>query len=93
MALLGGLGIAALAAAPWLLRGAPSIGRGAKTMWNLGKGMGTPLGRRQAGRAVWQPRGSIPRNPTTGALMRFHLAQSTAPLIGIDDSLNGNKLL
>ena len=67
MALLGGLGIAALAAAPWLLRGAPSIGRGAKTMWNLGKGMGTAQGRRQAGRAVFQRPGSIPRNPATGA--------------------------
>ena len=67
MALLGGLGIAALAAAPWLLRGAPSIGRGAKTMWNLGKGMGTPLGRRQAARAAFQRPGSIPRNPATGA--------------------------
>ena len=59
--------IIAGAAAPWLLRGAPAIGRGAKTMWDLGKGLGTPLGRRQAGRAVWQQPGSIPRNPVTGA--------------------------
>ena len=59
--------IALGAAAPWLLRGAPAIGRGAKTMWDLGRGLGTPLGRRQAGRALWQQPGSIPRNPTTGA--------------------------
>ncbi len=59
--------IIAGAAAPWLLRGAPAIGRGAKTMWDLGKGLGTPLGRRQAGRALWQQPGSIPRNPVTGA--------------------------
>ena len=59
--------IIAGAAAPWLLRGAPAIGRGAKTMWDLGRGLGTPLGRRQAGRALWQQPGSIPRNPTTGA--------------------------
>ena len=54
------------AAAPWLIRGAPAIGRGAQTMWNLGKGMGTPLGRRQAGRAVWNPAGRRPQNPQTG---------------------------
>ena len=59
--------IALGAAAPWLLRGAPAIGRGAKTMWDLGRGLGTPLGRRQAGRALWQQPGSIPRNPTAGA--------------------------
>ena len=59
--------IIAGAAAPWLLRGAPAIGRGAKTMWDLGKGLGTAQGRRQAGRAVWQQPGSIPRNPVTGA--------------------------
>jgi len=59
--------IIAGAAAPWLLRGAPAIGRGAQTMWNLGRGMGTAQGRRQAGRALWQQPGSIPRNPVTGA--------------------------
>jgi len=59
--------IIAGAAAPWLLRGAPAIGRGAQTMWNLGKGLGTAQGRRQAGRALWQQPGSIPRNPVTGA--------------------------
>ena len=59
--------IIAGAAAPWLLRGAPSIGRGAQSMWNLGKGLGTAQGRRQAGRALWQQPGSIPRNPATGA--------------------------
>ena len=59
--------IIAGAAAPWLLRGAPAIGRGAQSMWNLGKGLGTAQGRRQAGRALWQQPGSIPRNPTTGA--------------------------
>ena len=37
--------IALGAAAPWLLRGAPAIGRGAKTMWDLGKGLGTAQGR------------------------------------------------
>tara|TARA_R110000824_G_scaffold91867_1_gene223175 strand:- start:3592 stop:4635 length:1044 start_codon:yes stop_codon:yes gene_type:complete len=63
--MLGMLGLGALAAAPWLAKAAPAIGRGAQTMWNLGKGMGTPLGRRQAGRAVWQQPGTIPRNPTT----------------------------
>ena len=55
------------ALAPWLLRGAPAIGRGAQSMWNLGKGLGTAQGRRQAGRALWQQPGSIPRNPATGA--------------------------
>jgi len=59
--------IIAGAAAPWLLRGAPAIGRGAQSMWNLGKGLGTAQGRRQAGRALWQQPGSIPRNPATGA--------------------------
>ena len=59
--------IIAGAAAPWLLRGAPAIGRGAQSMWNLGKGLGTAQGRRQAGRALWQQPGSIPRNPVTGA--------------------------
>ena len=59
--------IIAGAAAPWLLRGAPAIGRGAQSMWNLGRNLGTPLGRRQAGRALWQQPGSIPRNPATGA--------------------------
>ena len=59
--------IIAGAAAPWLLRGAPAIGRGAQSMWNLGRNLGTPLGRRQAGRALWQQPGSIPRNPVTGA--------------------------
>ena len=59
--------IALGAAAPWLLRGAPAIGRGAQSMWNLGKGLGTAQGRRQAGRALWQQPGSIPRNPVTGA--------------------------
>ena len=59
--------IIAGAAAPWLLRSAPAIGRGAKTMWDLGKGLGTAQGRRQAGRALWQQPGSIPRNPATGA--------------------------
>ena len=59
--------IIAGAAAPWLLRSAPAIGRGAKTMWDLGKGHGTAQGRRQAGRALWQQPGSIPRIPATGA--------------------------
>ena len=59
--------IIAGAAAPWLLRGAPAIGRGAQSIWNLGKGLGTAQGRRQAGRALWQQPGSIPRNPVTGA--------------------------
>ena len=67
MALLTTLGLAGLAAAPWLIRSAPGVARGAKTMWDLGRGMGTPLGRRQAGRAVFQRPGSIPRNPVTGA--------------------------
>jgi len=65
---LGGVGLGLLAAAPWLIRSAPGIARGAKTMWDLGKGLGTPLGRRQAGRAVWQPRGTIPREPGTGRI-------------------------
>ena len=68
MALLGGLGLAGLAVAPYLMRSAPGIARGAKTMWNLGKGLGTPLGRRQAGRAVWQRPGTIPREPGTGRI-------------------------
>jgi len=59
--------IIAGAVAPWKRSGAPAIGRGAKTMWDLGKGLGTAQGRRQAGRAVWQQPGSIPRNPATGA--------------------------
>ena len=59
--------IIAGAAAPWLLRSAPAIGRGAKTMWDLGKGLGTAQGRRQAGRALWPQPGSVPRNPATGA--------------------------
>ena len=61
------IGLGALAAAPWLIRSAPGVARGAKTMWNLGRNLGTPLGRRQAGRALWQQPGSIPRNPVTGA--------------------------
>ena len=64
--MLGMLGLGALAAAPWLARAAPAIGRGAQTMWNLGRGMGTPLGRRQAGRAAWNPAGRRPQNPQTG---------------------------
>ena len=64
--MLGMLGLGALAAAPWLARAAPAIGRGAQTMWNLGRGMGTPRGRRQAGRAAWNPAGRRPQNPQTG---------------------------
>jgi len=47
------LGLAGAAPAPWLIRSAPAIGRGAQTMWNLGRGMGTAAGSRQAGQAVW----------------------------------------
>ena len=51
--MLGMLGLGALAAAPWLIRSAPGIARGAQTMWNLGRGMGTSEGRRRAGQAAW----------------------------------------
>lgn len=67
MATLVGLGIAA----PWILRGVPmagrgiaAAGRGSKEAWKLGKGLGTPEGRRRAARAVWQKEGSIPRSPS-----------------------------
>jgi len=51
----GLLGLGTAAAAPWLIRSAPGIARGAQTMWNLGKGLGTAAGRRRAGQAVWSP--------------------------------------
>jgi hypothetical protein len=65
----------ALAAAPWLMRGAPALGRGGKALWNLGKGLGSAGGRHRAGQAIWgkgspgdplrmvpgTPRGAIPR--------------------------------
>ena len=51
--MLGMLGLGALAAAPWLARAAPAIGRGAQTMWNLGRGMGTAEGRKRAAQAAW----------------------------------------
>ena len=41
-----------LAAAPWLIKGAPAMGRGAKALWGLGRGMGTPAGRAAAGDAL-----------------------------------------
>ena len=44
-----GLGLAAL---PWAARYAPQIGRGAQTLWGLGRGMGTPAGRAAAGDAL-----------------------------------------
>ena len=47
------LGLGALAAAPWLIRSAPGVARGAKTMWDLGRGMGTAEGRRRAAQAAW----------------------------------------
>ena len=47
------LGLGALAAAPWLIRSAPGVARGAQTMWNLGRGMGTAEGRRRAAQAAW----------------------------------------
>ena len=53
MALATALGLGLAAAAPWLLRGAPSIGRGAQSLWNLGRGMGSAGGRKRAGQAVW----------------------------------------
>jgi len=51
--ILGGAGLGLLAAAPWLIRSAPGIARGAKTMWNLGRGMGTAEGRGRAAQAAW----------------------------------------
>jgi len=65
----------ALAAAPWLMRGAPALGRGAKALWGLGRGLGSAGGRHRAGQAIWgkgspgnplrmvpgTPRGAIPR--------------------------------
>ena len=57
--------IIAGAAAPWLLRGAPAIGRGAKTMWDLGRGMGTAEGRRRAAQAAWGA--GRPAHTTVGA--------------------------
>ena len=48
MGLLTGLMLGGAAAAPWLLPRLPQIGRGAKAMWNLGKGAGTPAGRQAA---------------------------------------------
>ena len=47
------LGLGALAAAPWLIRSAPGIARGAKTMWDLGRGLGTAGGRSRAAQAAW----------------------------------------
>ena len=57
--------IALGAAAPWLLRGAPAIGRGAKAMWDLGRGMGTAGGRTRAAEAVWGA--GRPAHTTVGA--------------------------
>jgi len=42
-----------LAAAPWLIKGAPAIGRGGKALWNMGKGLGSAAGRRRAGQAIY----------------------------------------
>jgi len=63
--LLGGVGLGLLAAAPWLLRSAPAIGRGAQTMWNLGRGMGTAGGRKKALEAAWGA--GRPANTTAAA--------------------------
>ena len=53
---------AAGAAAPWLMRGAPGIGRGAQALWNMGKGLGSAGGRQRAGQAIWG-RGTPPGRP------------------------------
>ena len=69
------IGLGAAAAAPWLIRSAPGIARGAQTMWNLGRGMGTAAGRREAARRAWNPRvkpgpygGRVPRDPVSGRI-------------------------
>ena len=59
------VGGALAAAAPWLVRSAPGIGRGAQTMWNLGRGMGTAGGRSRAAQAAWGA--GRPAHTTVGA--------------------------
>ena len=49
---------------PIAARVAPHVARGAKSLWQLGRGLNTPEGRRRARRALWQKEGSIPRSPS-----------------------------
>ena len=65
MALGTAIGLGALAAAPWLIRSAPGIARGAQSLWNLGRGMGTAGGRSRAAQAAWGA--GRPAHTTVGA--------------------------
>ena len=50
---MGGLLALGLGALPFGIKYAPQIGRGAKALWNMGKGLGSAAGRRRAGQAIY----------------------------------------